>query len=186
MSLSRVFLLFKKKKTTSGTGGGEGSFNKRSSARKYPSNHLALRWMERIYTASSDCNRAVLVASLDEQIKNSLPPSRFHGTLLLSSLKVWFRDVFVTNHSVQASFTFIVPSTRQLCTETYPIYDPSKMRAFGRGMRVTSSKVRPLSSFSLPLYISLNFSFLIRCFASHSGQIDYSKLFSATKGVQWR
>lgn len=56
------FYYLKKKKTTSGTGGGEGSFNKRSSARKYPSNHLALRWMERIYTASSDCNRAVLDA----------------------------------------------------------------------------------------------------------------------------
>ena len=135
------------------------------------------RWMERNGNYLPD----VLDTGLIEWMKkNSLSPSRFYDNAFIILVKGVVYDVFVTNHSVQASL-FIVLRTREIYTGTYPIYDPSEMHSDGDASHVAQD---PSISVIFYHYISLrfsNFSFLReretatnrRCFTFHSNQIDY-------------
>lgn len=126
---------------------------------------------------------------IERMNKNSLSPSRFYDNAFIILVKGVVYDVFVTNHSVQASL-FIVLRTREIYTGTYPIYDPSEMHSNGDASHVAQD---PSISVIFYHYISLrfsNFSFLReretatnrRCFTFHSNQIDY---WNFPPFVQW-
>lgn len=141
------------------------------------------RWIER------DCLPDVLDTHRADEKKFSITLAILRSNAFIILVKGVVYDVFVTNHSVQASL-FIVLRTREIYTGTYPIYDPSEMHSDGDASHVAQD---PSISVIFYHYISLrfsNFSFLReretatnrRCFTFHSNQIDY---WNFPPFVQW-